>query len=66
MRTAEKISTGNEKLATPSDRFDLPNLQSAPALQDGVCLILLYFLQQLTDFRCGHRNDLDTAPFRLR
>ena len=35
-------------------------------MQDGVCLALLHFLQQLTGFQCGRRNDLDTAPFRLR
>jgi hypothetical protein len=34
-------------------------------MQDGVRLALLHFLQQLTDFQCGRRNDLDTAPFRL-
>jgi len=34
-------------------------------MQDGVRLAFLYFLQQLTDFRRGRRNDLDTAPFRL-
>ena len=44
----------------------LPNPRSARAMQDGVRLALLHFLQQLTDFRCGRRNDLDTAPFRLR
>ncbi len=35
-------------------------------MQDGVRPALLHFLQQLTDFQCGRRNDLDTAPFRLR
>jgi ABC-type transport system involved in cytochrome bd biosynthesis fused ATPase/permease subunit len=30
-------------------------------MQDGVRLALLHFLQQLTDFQCGRRNDLDTA-----
>jgi uncharacterized protein (TIGR02246 family) len=35
-------------------------------MQDGVRLALFYFLQQLTDFRCGRRNNLDIAPFRLR
>jgi hypothetical protein len=35
-------------------------------MQDRVGLALLHFLQQLTDFQCGRRNDLDTAPFRLR
>jgi predicted dithiol-disulfide oxidoreductase (DUF899 family) len=40
--------------------------RSARAMQDGVGLTLLYFLQQLTDFQRGRRNDLDTAPFRLR
>jgi hypothetical protein len=40
--------------------------RSARAMQDGVGLALLHFLQQLTDFRCGRRNELDTAPFRLR
>jgi len=35
-------------------------------MQDGVCLALLHLLQQLTDFRCGRRNNLDTAPFPLR
>jgi hypothetical protein len=44
----------------------LPNPRSARAMQDGVRLALLHFLQQLTDFRCGRRNDLDTAPFGLR
>ena len=39
--------------------------RSARAMQDGVRLALLHFLQQLTDFRCGRRNELDTAPFRL-
>jgi hypothetical protein len=43
-----------------------PNPRSARAMQDGVRLALLHFLQQLTDFQCGCRNDLDTAPFRLR
>src|SRR5207244_4652444 len=45
-------STGNENLATPSDRFGLPNPQSARAMQDGVRLALLHFLQQLPDFKC--------------
>jgi hypothetical protein len=40
--------------------------QSARAMQDGVCLALLHFLQQLRGFQCGRRNDLDTALFRLR
>src|SRR6266496_1231246 len=44
----------------------VPNPQSARAMQDGVRLALLHFLQQLTDFQCGRRNDLDTTPFRLR
>jgi len=35
-------------------------------MQDGVRLALLHFLQQLTGFQCGRRNDFDTAPFRLR
>src|SRR4029450_6815550 len=35
-------------------------------MQDGVGLALLHFLKQLTRFQCGLRNDLDTAPFRLR
>jgi hypothetical protein len=35
-------------------------------MQDSVGLALLHVLQQLTDFQCGRRNDLDTAPFRLR
>ena len=42
------------------------NRPSARAMQDGVRLALLHFLQQLTDFHCGRRNDLDTASFRLR
>jgi hypothetical protein len=44
----------------------LPNPRSARAMKDGVRLALLHFLQQLTDFQCGRRNDLDTAAFRLR
>ena len=40
--------------------------RSASAMQDGVGLALLYFLQQLTDFQCRRGNDLDTALFRLR
>ena len=44
----------------------LRNLRSARAMQDGVGLALLHFLQQLTRFQCGLRSDLDTAPFRLR
>ena len=44
----------------------LPNARSARAMQNGVRLALLYFLQQLTDFRCGRRNNLDTAPLRFR
>jgi hypothetical protein len=43
-----------------------PKSQSARAMQDGVCLALRHFLQQVTDFQCGSRNDLDTAPFRFR
>jgi hypothetical protein len=39
----------------------LANPRSARAMQDGVRLALLHFLQQLTDFQCGRRNDLDTA-----
>src|SRR6266480_3765476 len=35
-------------------------------MQDGVGLALLHFLQQLTDFQCRRRNELDTALFRLR
>ena len=42
------------------------NRRSARAMQDGVSLTLLDFLQQGTDFRCGRRNELDTAPFRFR
>jgi hypothetical protein len=34
----------------------LPNARSARAMQNGVRLALLHFLQQLTDFRCGRRN----------
>lgn len=34
-------------------------------MQDGVGLSLLHVLQQLTDFRCRRRDDLDTASFRL-
>src|SRR5215468_3239306 len=41
------------------------NRPSARAMQDGVRLALLHFLQQLTDFLCRCRNDLDTAQFRL-
>jgi hypothetical protein len=44
----------------------LPNPRSARAMQDGVRLALLHFLQKLTDFQCRRRNDLDIAPFRLR
>jgi hypothetical protein len=44
----------------------LPNPRSARAMQDGVRLAFLHFLQQMTDVQCGRRNDLDTAPFRLR
>ena len=40
--------------------------RSARAMQDGVGLALLHFFQQLTGFQCGRRNNLDTAPFRLR
>jgi hypothetical protein len=46
--------------------FSSPNPRSTRAMQDGVCLALLHFFQQLTDFQCGRSNDLDTAPFRLR
>jgi len=35
-------------------------------MQDGVGLALLHVFKQLTDFRCGRRNELYTAPFRLR
>src|SRR4029453_9357667 len=35
-------------------------------MQDGVGLALLHFLQQMTRFECGLRDDLDTATFRLR
>ena len=35
-------------------------------MQDGIRLALLHFLQQLTDFQCGRRNDLNTALFRFR
>jgi hypothetical protein len=44
----------------------LPNPRSACAMQDGVRLTLLHFLQHLTDLHCGRRSDLDTAPFGLR
>jgi hypothetical protein len=44
----------------------VPNPRSARAMQNGVSLTLVHFLQQLTDFQCGRRNELDTAPFRLR
>ena len=37
---------------------NLPNPRSARAMQDGVSLALLHFLQQLTDFQCRRRNDL--------
>src|SRR5438128_11928575 len=36
--------TGNENLATPSDRFVLPDPRSARAVQHGVRLALLHFL----------------------
>src|SRR5204863_9579635 len=45
---------------------DFPNPRLARAMQDGVRLALLHFLQQLTGFQRGRRNDLDTAPFGLR
>jgi hypothetical protein len=48
------------------ERIDPLQLRSARAMQNGVRLALLHFLEQLTDFRCGRRNDLDTAPFPLR
>ena len=51
--------------AKPGAR-SVSQFQSARAMQDGVRLALLHFLQQLTDFRCGRRNDLDTALFPLR
>jgi hypothetical protein len=44
----------------------LPKPRSARAMQDGVRLALLHFLQQLADFQCGRRNNLDTPPFPLR
>jgi hypothetical protein len=44
----------------------VPNPRSARAMQNGVSLTLVHFFQQLTDFQCGRRNELDTAPFRLR
>src|SRR3989442_477268 len=53
----------------PRSAFAIPasrNPRSARAMQDGVRLALLHFLQQLTDFQCGGRNNLDTAPLRLR
>src|SRR5262249_58457389 len=40
--------------------------RSARARHDSIGLALVAILQQLTDFRRGRRNDLDTAPFRLR
>ena len=39
---------------------------SARTMQDGVGLTLLHFLQQVTRFQCGLRDDLDTATFPLR
>src|SRR2546430_1611755 len=48
----------------PRSAFAIPaprNPRSARAMQDGVRLALLHLLQQLTDFQCGGRNDLDTA-----
>src|SRR6266536_4546613 len=47
-------------------RFGSPNPHSARAMQDGVRLALLHFLQQLTNFQRGCRDDLDAAAFRLR
>jgi len=44
----------------------LLNPRSTRAMQDGVGLALLHFLQQLTDFQCGRWNDVDTPSFRLR
>jgi len=35
-------------------------------MQNRVGLALSHFVQQLTDFRCGCRNNRDTASFRLR
>jgi hypothetical protein len=35
-------------------------------MKDGIRLAFLHFLQQVTDFQCRRRNDLDTASFRLR
>jgi hypothetical protein len=43
-----------------------PSPRSARAMQDGVGLALLHFLQQPTNFQCGRRYDLDAASFRLR
>ena len=60
--TSELGDRAGTRLGTDDDQ----GKQSARAMQDGVRLALLHFLQQLTDFRCGRRNDFDTAPFRLR
>jgi hypothetical protein len=34
-------------------------------MQDGEGLALFHFLQQVTRFQCGLRNDFDTTPFSL-
>jgi hypothetical protein len=48
------------------DAASICQLPSARGMQDSVRLAFLHFLQQLTGFQCGRRNDFDTAPFRLR
>jgi len=61
-------STGEVHLTdveNPKSAIQFPKSRSARAMQDGVCLALLQFLQQATRFQCGLTNDLDTAPFRL-
>src|SRR5437660_11071112 len=45
--------------------ISLRKSRSACAMQDGICLALLHFLQELTDFRRRRCNNVDTAPFRL-
>jgi len=45
---------------------DVTQPRSTRAMQDGVRLTLLHFLQQATRFQCRLSNDLDTAPFRFR
>src|SRR5262249_19004389 len=49
-----------------TDALNVNHAGTTPAMQDGVGLIPLHFLYELTSFQLGLRHSLDPAPLRVR